>query len=148
MNASGRTSLACLALLLISGLACAQSEPGVTESDAISMGFELLDCSPIPGVKLYADLYPSEVESVICDAVRVALERSMKRHLTPAAATRDSVAVIVAYSGRYARLSADSPESFRDVTFDLVSRTSNLRIVLDDPGVVSEISWAPKGLRY
>lgn len=141
--------LVVLALLSVTSGACSQSEPRATESDALSMGFTLLECSPVQGVPLYAKLDAPLAEVDYCDAAREALGHATEQHLATQVATHDSIAVITAWSAPHSRSpNTDGPESFVDVTFDLISHSMNLRVILDRPGGLSEITWAPKGLRY
>ena len=149
---SVRHSTASFALLLLPFVACAEPAPSITEQDAVALGFRRADCSPIDGVSLYVltDDPPTELE--FCGAVESALDAAAEAGLVPEEAlSTDSLAVITVWRGYYAPPSSTpaSPSFFLDVTFDLVHRDGNIRVVIDEPATSPpEVSWAPQGLRY
>lgn len=128
-------------------LACSEPELTVTQTDAISLGYERVECLELAAYLIYGDAAGDTDERPYCGAAVAALELARESRLVPVEALNaNGIGVIVVE----ARAIAEQPKepSEMTVTFDLLEYGQNLVVEPASEGGLPVISWIQEGLRY
>jgi hypothetical protein len=127
-------------------LACSEPESTVTETDAISLGYERVDCSELPGYVIYGAGGESN-ERAGCGAAVAALELARESGLVPVVAFNPNATGVIVVEPR-AVAEQQNESSEMTVTFDLLEYGQNIAVTPSRDGGLPVISWVQEGLRY